>query len=331
IQMPPSSSTMDPYVVLELERGCSEGDIQKAYKKQCLKWHPDKNRDNEEEASRRFILAKEAFELLFDKEARAAYDGKKEKERVRDEKQRERMQKAHGDRKRFMEDLERREKEFAERGKKPADGSTRPKTAAEKKRDEERARESFEEIRRRLEREVNDEIREQQETFRRVRDERAAAAAERPRPQLRVEWRGGEYDEKRLRKMMGQYGKISAVTGIIVKKNGKGKMCVVEFEAGECAWGAELEEGKEGEKFKAVWMVEPEKIEKGREVERREEKKETGDDGGEGGGAAVSADMSGLSFEELEAMLLGDVPPPTKKVKATSDNGPSWKEEITID
>lgn len=65
----------------------------------------------------RFILAKEAFELLFDKTARADYDRKKEGERVRDEKQRARMEKADGDRKRFMEDLERREKEFEEQRK----------------------------------------------------------------------------------------------------------------------------------------------------------------------------------------------------------------------
>ncbi|KAF8366780.1 dnj-22 [Pristionchus pacificus] len=321
--MPPSS-TMDPYAVLELQRGCSEAEIAKAYKKQCLKWHPDKNRNNEEEASKRFILAKEAFELLFDKTARADYDRKKEGERVRDEKQRARMEKADGDRKRFMEDLERREKEFEEqRKRKSQDG--RPKTAADKKREEERAKESFDEIRRRLEREVNEEIKEQQETFRRVRDEHAAAAAAavKPRPSLRVEWRGGDYDDKQLRNMFRRYGKIAAVTGILLKKNGKGKMCVVEFESGENAWGAELENGREGERFKASWMVEPEKEEETKEVV----KEEGTIDGGRGGGESTGPDLNGLSFEELQAMCFADLAPPTKKVKGTMDN-PSWKEGI---
>ena len=39
----------NPYEVLELSKNCTEKDIQKAYKVQCLKWHPDKNRNNEEE------------------------------------------------------------------------------------------------------------------------------------------------------------------------------------------------------------------------------------------------------------------------------------------
>lgn len=48
-----------------------------------------------------------------------------------------------------------------------------------------------------------------QETFRRVRDEHAAAAAAavKPRASLRVEWRGGDYDDKKLRNMFRRYGK----------------------------------------------------------------------------------------------------------------------------
>ncbi|GMR53258.1 hypothetical protein PMAYCL1PPCAC_23453, partial [Pristionchus mayeri] len=320
-QMPPSSS-FDPYAVLELQKGCSEGDIQKAYKKQCLKWHPDKNRSNEEEASKRFILAKEAFDLLFDKTARAEFDRKKEGERVRDERQRERNEKADGERRRFMEDLERREREAEERLKRPKDGSG-PKTAAQKKREEERAKESMEEIRRRLEKEVNEELKQQKETFHRVRKEREdAAAAMKPRPQLKVEWRGGEYDEKRLRAIFKRYGKINAITGILEKKKGKGKMCVVEYESGEPSWGAELESGKEGEGFKATWMTEPERMGEGRELDVKEEEKNGGGGGEECSGGV---DVSGMSFEELHAMMLGDLEPPTKKVKGNQD--PSWKEE----
>ena len=64
----------DYYDILEIERAASDADIKKAYRKQAIKHHPDKNPDNREEAERRFKLVSEAYEVLSDPTARVSYD-----------------------------------------------------------------------------------------------------------------------------------------------------------------------------------------------------------------------------------------------------------------
>lgn len=44
------------------------------YRKLALKWHPDKNPDNKEEAEENFKLISEAYDVLSDKEKRKIYD-----------------------------------------------------------------------------------------------------------------------------------------------------------------------------------------------------------------------------------------------------------------
>ncbi|XP_075408793.1 dnaJ homolog subfamily B member 7 [Tenrec ecaudatus] len=65
---------VDYYKVLGVQRYASPEDIKKAYHKVALKWHPDKNPENKEEAERRFKEVAEAYEVLSNDEKRDTYD-----------------------------------------------------------------------------------------------------------------------------------------------------------------------------------------------------------------------------------------------------------------
>jgi len=60
----------DYYVVLGLSKGCSESEIKKAYRKLAVKWHPDKNPDNQDLAAETFKKIGEAYAVLSDSQKR---------------------------------------------------------------------------------------------------------------------------------------------------------------------------------------------------------------------------------------------------------------------
>lgn len=66
-------SKRDYYEVLGVERNASESEIKKAYRRLAMKYHPDRNPDDQDSLNR-FREVKEAFEVLSDSQKRAAYD-----------------------------------------------------------------------------------------------------------------------------------------------------------------------------------------------------------------------------------------------------------------
>mmetsp|Transcript_1756 Transcript_1756/g.2520 ORF Transcript_1756/g.2520 Transcript_1756/m.2520 type:complete len:514 (+) Transcript_1756:137-1678(+) len=62
------------YKILGIPRNAKKKDIKSAYRELALKWHPDKNKDNVEEAKKMFQDIGEAYEVLYDDELRSKYD-----------------------------------------------------------------------------------------------------------------------------------------------------------------------------------------------------------------------------------------------------------------
>jgi len=71
---PKGTGSRDFYAILGVDRKADESTIKKAYRKLALKYHPDKNPDNQEEASRKFQDVGTAYEVLSDPEKRSVYD-----------------------------------------------------------------------------------------------------------------------------------------------------------------------------------------------------------------------------------------------------------------
>ncbi|MGY0216912.1 molecular chaperone DnaJ [Endozoicomonadaceae bacterium StTr2] len=66
-------SKRDYYEVLDVERGASDKEIKRAYRRMAMKYHPDRNPDDKA-AEEQFKEVNEAFEILSDPQKRSAYD-----------------------------------------------------------------------------------------------------------------------------------------------------------------------------------------------------------------------------------------------------------------
>ena len=63
----------DLYEILGVTKQASNDEIKKSYRKLALKYHPDKNPDNQE-AEMKFKEAAEAYGVLSDQQKRSRYD-----------------------------------------------------------------------------------------------------------------------------------------------------------------------------------------------------------------------------------------------------------------
>ena len=68
-------ASTDYYKILGVKRTANDREIKKAFRKLSLKWHPDKNPDNKEEAEAKFKSIAEAYTVLSDAEKRQVVQG----------------------------------------------------------------------------------------------------------------------------------------------------------------------------------------------------------------------------------------------------------------
>lgn len=66
------ATTRDYYDILGVSKNATSDELKRAYRKQALAWHPDRNKSTE--AEEKFKEVNEAYEVLSDSQKKAAYD-----------------------------------------------------------------------------------------------------------------------------------------------------------------------------------------------------------------------------------------------------------------
>jgi curved DNA-binding protein CbpA len=67
----------DYYKILEVSSTASQADIKKSYRRLAMKYHPDKNRDDDKLSETKFKEIQEAYHVLSDEKRRQGYNHKK--------------------------------------------------------------------------------------------------------------------------------------------------------------------------------------------------------------------------------------------------------------
>ena len=62
------------YTILEIPKDADDKTIKKAYRKLAIKWHPDKNPTNKQQAEEKFKKIAEAYSVLIDPDKKRQYD-----------------------------------------------------------------------------------------------------------------------------------------------------------------------------------------------------------------------------------------------------------------
>src|SRR5580704_14126331 len=69
-----AATQADYYEILGVTRDASADVIKSAYRKAAMKWHPDRNPENKQDAEHNFRQASEAYSVLSDAQKRSIYD-----------------------------------------------------------------------------------------------------------------------------------------------------------------------------------------------------------------------------------------------------------------
>ncbi|KAH0608892.1 uncharacterized protein H6S33_001120 [Morchella sextelata] len=314
-----TTSTTDFYDLLSIPTTeTSPSALRKAFRKQSLKWHPDKNPDPS--AAETFHLLTIAYDVLSDPGTRAAYDAARTARQAR----KRRTAAFDVDRRRMKEDLESRER-----------GAKRARTEVEE------AEEAFEQMLGKLQKEGAELRRRREEALRAAakeeEEEAAAAAAGVGEPTrfteldrtLKVRWkrRGGKDEEMTARRIEALFGRFGDVQDVVVppvtapkegEKEKKFRTALVVFVSIVAAHAAVCEAAASGSRgelavFKDVTWAGGKEPDLTHEPAAAAEKKVeppkakprfASFGGGGGGGAAAAAGVQGTDYESITLMRM---------------------------
>ena len=72
--MNPQSNNTELYDILKVNKGSTQSEIKKSYRKLAMKYHPDRNKDDKDGAEEKFKKISNAYEILSDPQKRKLYD-----------------------------------------------------------------------------------------------------------------------------------------------------------------------------------------------------------------------------------------------------------------